>query len=73
MAQYFPTYRAPQLPPLARTITRTEYDAVVRLVSELGLENGWMQEMSAPAYYRPHFEREGHPFIPTPTNTLPKS
>jgi hypothetical protein len=28
----------------------------------LGLENGWIQEMSAPENYQPNFEREKHPF-----------
>jgi hypothetical protein len=29
----------------------------------LELENGWIQELSAPESYQPDFEREGHPFI----------
>jgi putative pyruvate formate lyase activating enzyme len=32
------------------------------LVSDLGLENGWLQEMSSPESYLPDFDREGHPF-----------
>ncbi len=29
---------------------------------EMGLENGWVQEMGAPENYLPDFEREGLPF-----------
>ncbi len=29
---------------------------------EVGLENGWVQEMGAPENYLPDFEREGLPF-----------
>jgi putative pyruvate formate lyase activating enzyme len=62
MAQYYPCYKAPQIPELARTITYAEYTEVVNLLEELGMENGWLQEMDAPANYLPDFNREGHPF-----------
>lgn len=62
MAQYFPAHRAVSIPELARTITGEEYSSVVEIVNRLGLENGWLQEMSAHANYRPDFERETHPF-----------
>jgi putative pyruvate formate lyase activating enzyme len=62
MAQYHPAYRAGEFPELARGISRREYDEVVNLVEELGLENGWVQELSSAHYYLPDFEREGHPF-----------
>ena len=35
----------------------------VSIAKKLKLENGWIQEMSAPENYRPDFERESHPFI----------
>jgi len=62
MSQYSPQYRAKQIPLLARTISASEYKAVLNLVDRIGLENGWVQEMGAPGNYLPDFEREGHPF-----------
>ncbi len=62
MSQYYPAHRAPQLPALARTITPEEYREVVGLVKELGLENGWLQEIESSGTYMPDFAREGHPF-----------
>jgi len=62
MAQYYPAHHAARFPALSRRITEAEYDEVVGLLEKLGLENGWIQEMSAPDNYRPDFERESHPF-----------
>jgi putative pyruvate formate lyase activating enzyme len=64
MAQYYPTHRAPKMPLLSRKITEMEYYEVVDLLDELGVENGWMQELDAPESYLPDFNREGHPFEP---------
>jgi putative pyruvate formate lyase activating enzyme len=63
MAQYYPTHHAVRYPALSRGITEAEYLEVIDLLEELGIENGWIQEMSAPENYRPDFERESHPFI----------
>jgi putative pyruvate formate lyase activating enzyme len=62
MAQYYPAHRARQIPLLAREITASEYNEVMALLDELGIENGWVQERSASVEYRPDFAREGHPF-----------
>jgi putative pyruvate formate lyase activating enzyme len=62
MSQYSPQHRAQRIPLLARTISVSEYQAVLGLLDELGLENGWVQEMGATENYLPDFEREGHPF-----------
>jgi len=62
MAQYFPTHRAPKIPLLSRKITETEYYEVVKLLDELGIQNGWVQETDASESYLPDFSREGHPF-----------
>jgi putative pyruvate formate lyase activating enzyme len=62
MAQYFPAHRAKQMPLLAREITPKEYSEVIDLLDELGLENGWVQEMGASGDYLPDFAREVHPF-----------
>jgi putative pyruvate formate lyase activating enzyme len=65
MSQYMPLHRAPRMPLLSRKITFEEHEAVLRLVADLGMENGWVQEMEAAEEYLPDFEREGHPFCPT--------
>jgi putative pyruvate formate lyase activating enzyme len=39
-----------------------EYEATLQLLSDVGIENGWVQEMGASESYLPDFEREGHPF-----------
>jgi putative pyruvate formate lyase activating enzyme len=69
MSQYMPVHRARYTPWLARKITAPEFEAVSQLLFDLGLENGWIQEMDAAENYLPDFEREGHPFFPTPGMT----
>jgi len=64
MAQYYPAHRAPRIPLLARKINMQEYEEVVGLLDELGIENGWVQEIDASDAYRPDFQRQGHPFEP---------
>lgn len=63
MSQYHPTHRAPQIPLLSRTITYDEYREIIKLLDKLGMENGWLQGMSAPANYLPDFRRESGPFF----------
>ncbi len=62
MSQYYPCHLAVKTPELSRTIRYEEYEKVVNLLEKLGLENGWLQEMDAPANYLPDFNREGNPF-----------
>ena len=62
MAQYFPAHRAKQMPLLARGITSEEYSEVTRLLDELGLENGWVQEYESQDYYMPDFRDRLEPF-----------
>jgi len=62
MSQYFPAHRAWQTPLLNREITLEEHSEVIEILDELGLENGWVQEMGASGNYLPDFVREGHPF-----------
>jgi putative pyruvate formate lyase activating enzyme len=64
MSQYMPMHRAPRIPLLSRKITVGEHEKVLRLLNDLGIENGWVQEMGAAEEYLPDFEREGHPFSP---------
>ena len=70
MSQYFPCHKAHGIPLLARTIAYEEYLAVVRIQEKLGLENGWLQEMDAPANYLPDFTRKGHPFEEAENNAV---
>ena len=45
MAQYFPTYKAKEIPEIARKITKEEYENVENYLYELDLENGYIQEL----------------------------
>jgi putative pyruvate formate lyase activating enzyme len=64
MSQYKPVHKALRMPLLSRKITVAEHEAVLRLLTDLGIENGWMQEMRAAEEYLPDFDRKGHPFFP---------
>ncbi len=64
MSQYMPMHRAPRIPLLARKITSAEHEKVLSLLTDLGIDNGWIQEMGSAEEYLPDFEREGHPFSP---------
>ena len=66
MSQYVPLHRAQRIPLLSRTISAAEYEMVLQLLLDLGIENGWTQEIGASEDYVPDFEREGHPFVSTP-------
>jgi len=68
MSQYLPQHRAQQIPLLSRTISMAEYEAVLQLLSEAGLENGWVQAMGAQENYLPDFEHGGHPFALSTTD-----
>jgi putative pyruvate formate lyase activating enzyme len=65
MSQYFPSHKAHQYMELSRSINLDEYLEVVDLLDTLGMEEGWLQEMSSSENYQPDFSREGHPFEPT--------
>jgi putative pyruvate formate lyase activating enzyme len=62
MSQYAPVHRAPEIPLLYRKINASEYEEVLNLLEEFGLENGWVQKMDASESYLPDFEVEGDPF-----------
>jgi putative pyruvate formate lyase activating enzyme len=44
MDQYFPTYRAVELPEINRKITSEEYQAALEIMDKYGLHEGWVQE-----------------------------
>ncbi len=58
MAQYFPTAKAAHHAPLNRTLSQEEYDSIVAEMEQLGMVNGWLQEMDSHQSYRPDFELE---------------
>ncbi len=62
MAQYFPEYKAKEIPELSRTITEGEYETVCNRAEELGLVRGWRQQLSSNENYRPDFQKDGNPF-----------
>ena len=66
MSQYLPLHRARQIPLLSRKTSVAEYETVIQLLDNMGLQNGWVQETGAAENYLPDFEREGHPFFPAP-------
>jgi putative pyruvate formate lyase activating enzyme len=55
MSQYYPTHRAYRYKELNRRLLPDEYQEVIRLVEELGIENGWIQDMDSPGHYLPDF------------------
>ena len=57
MAQYFPTYKAKEDESISRKITQKEYDEVEEYLSELELENGYIQELGKhEEEYVPNFD-----------------
>ncbi|HGY56782.1 MAG TPA: radical SAM protein [Caldithrix abyssi] len=62
MSQYYPTHRAESIPLLSRGITYSRYRKAADILEELGMTNGFRQEMSAPFFYQPDFHKDGHPF-----------
>ena len=45
MAQYFPTYKAKQIKELNRKINNEEYEQIEDYIYEIGIENGYMQDL----------------------------
>lgn len=61
MAQYAPTPLVAGTEDLSRGVTKAEYDEVLDEMDYLGMENGWIQELSSKDNYQPDFEKS-HPF-----------
>ncbi len=60
MAQYLPLHHAQNHPEINRKLTQEEYNLVIAKVFELGLENGFIQELeAASAEYVPEFDLTG--------------
>lgn len=45
MAQYFPTYQAKKVKNLNRKLTKVEWQEIQEYIEELGIENGYVQEL----------------------------
>lgn len=59
MAQYFPTYLAKQDEKIGRKLTKREYNRIANYLYSLGLENGYMQELSKwEEEYVPNWDKE---------------
>jgi len=58
MSQYYPTHLAYRYTELNRKIRPEEYAEVVRMVEELGIENGWVQGMASAESYLPDFSTD---------------
>jgi putative pyruvate formate lyase activating enzyme len=61
MSQFYPTYKTHLFPNINRTLTSGEYDQVITEMENLGISNGWIQELDSEDHYRPDF-RKKHPF-----------
>ncbi len=57
MSQYYPTPQVSCHPELNRTLTAAEYREVAGEMENLGMENGWIQELGSTSHYKPDFER----------------
>jgi putative pyruvate formate lyase activating enzyme len=58
MSQYSPQHRAGDYPRLDRTLTEEEYDSVIDLALQLGLENAFVQGLESQDHYLPSFDCE---------------
>lgn len=60
MGQFTPVYRAGRYPEIARSTTEAEYQEIIHYLFELGLENGFAQELEASdEAFIPEFDGEG--------------
>ena len=60
MSQYTPFYHSSRFPELGRRLSQEEYDQVLDLLEELGIEEGVVQELSsAQEEYTPDFALQG--------------
>jgi putative pyruvate formate lyase activating enzyme len=62
MSQYHPTERVRTIPELSRPIHPDEYERIVSIINDRGMENGWVQELESNEYYLPDFSSRDNPF-----------
>lgn len=58
MSQYHPMPEVILHPNLGRLVTQTEYDEVVNEMDNLGMQNGWVQQLDSSDHYLPDFKEE---------------
>lgn len=61
MSQYEPVYKANEFPEVNRNITQKELEKVFDCLTQLGFENGWVQDLESHAVFLPDFTKE-NPF-----------
>lgn len=57
MAQYYPPFSM-KYAELNRRLTESEYEEVLDCLDELGLENGWIQDLDSADNYQPDFDKK---------------
>lgn len=62
MSQYYPVHKACDIPLLSRNIRSREYEKVMELMEEFGMEHGFVQEFESEGCYRPDFSDRDSPF-----------
>lgn len=55
MGQYYPTYRSVAFPEINRSITEEEYEAIVKVLTDLGFKNGFIQKVGSNEDWTPKF------------------
>ena len=55
MSQYYPSHNSVNHPIIGRALSKEEYESVIKEMSTLGLERGWLQEFESNEHYRPDF------------------
>jgi len=58
MSQYSPQHKAGQYPEINRTLTENEYDEIIEVALDLGLENAFVQELESQEHCLPDFAQE---------------
>ena len=58
MSQYSPQHKADQYPDMNRTLTKDEYDEILEVALDLGLENAFVQELESQDHCLPDFAQE---------------
>jgi len=61
MSQYEPVHKAKDFPEINRNINQKELDKVFNYLLELGMENGWVQDLKSHSVFLPDFMKE-NPF-----------
>ena len=62
MSQYHPTHKAYKYKVLSRPISISEHAEALKVMTEVGLVEGWAQDIASHKHYLPDFERKNHPF-----------